>query len=110
MIPSVRESSSVSIFVDDTEMDNATKTEEFNELQKSINDLSCLKTYVDDNKLSVNVDKCKCMLRGTYQAPRTILDMYIDENLHWDHHIDTPYQKDFIQNWHTLIVEKYSPI
>ncbi len=89
--------------------------------------LSCLKTYFDDNRLSVNVDKCEFMLFGTYQALRKIsspqihinneplrqvsvakyLGMYIDENLRWDHHIDT--LKDFIQNWHTQIFEKYSP-
>ncbi len=38
---------------DDTEMDNAKNPEEFDELQKSINDdLSCLKIYFDDNRLS----------------------------------------------------------
>ncbi len=50
-------------------MDNAENLEGFNELQKSINDdLSCLKTYFDDNRLSVNVYKCEFMLLGTYQA------------------------------------------
>ncbi len=45
------------------------KTEEFDELQKSINDdLSSLKTYLNDNRLSVNVDKCEFMLLGTYKA------------------------------------------
>ncbi len=45
------------------------KTEEFDELHNPINDdLSCLKTYCDDNRLSVNVDKCELMLLGTYQA------------------------------------------
>ncbi len=55
-------------------MDNAKTPEEFDELQKSINDdLSCLKTYFDDNRLSVNVDKCEFMLPGTYQALQNIL-------------------------------------
>ncbi len=106
--PSVTESFSVSLFADDAEMDNAKNPEECDELQKSINDyLSCLKTYFDDNRL-VNVDKCEFMLLGTYQALRIIpspqihinneplrqvsvakyLGMYINENLHWDHHID----------------------
>ncbi len=73
------------------------------------NDLSCLKTYFDDNRLSVNVDNCAFMLLGTYQALRKIpspqihinneplrqvsvvkdLGMYIDEKLHWNHDIDT---------------------
>ncbi len=91
-------------------MDNEKTPEEFDNLQKSINDdLSCLKTYFDDNRLSVNVDKCDFMLLRTYQALRKIpspqihinneplrqvsvakyLGMHIDENLHWDHHIDT---------------------
>ncbi len=99
---------------DDTKMDNAKNPEECNELQKSINDgLSCLKTYFDDNRLSVNVDKCEFMLLGTYQTLRKIpspqihinneplrqvsvvkyLGIYIDENLHWDHHIDTLVKK-----------------
>ncbi len=90
------------------------KPEEFDELQKSINDdLSCLKTYIDDNRLNINVDKCEFMLLGTYQALRNIpslqihinneclrqvsvakyLGMYRDENLHWDHHIDTLFKK-----------------
>ncbi len=56
-----------------TEMDNAKQPEEFDELQKSIIDnLSCLKTYFDDNRLSVNVNKCEFMLLGTYQAFRKI--------------------------------------
>ncbi len=50
-------------------MDNARNPEKFEGLQKSINDdLSCLKTYFDDNRLSVNLDKCEFMLLGTYQA------------------------------------------
>ncbi len=54
-------------------MDNAKQPEEFDELQKSIIDnLSCLKTYFDDNRLSVNVNKCEFMLLGTYQAFRKI--------------------------------------
>ncbi len=101
-------------FADNTEMDNAKHLQEFDELQKSINDhLSCLKTYFDDNRLSVNVDKYEFMLLGTYQALWKIpspqihinnkslrqvsvakyLGMYIDENLHWDHHIDTLVKK-----------------
>ncbi len=44
-------------------MDNAKNPEEFDELQKSINDdLSCLNPYFDDSRLSVNVDKCEFML------------------------------------------------
>ncbi len=112
-LPSVTESCSASLFADDTEMDNAKNPEEFDELQKSINDdLSCLKTYFDDNRLRVNVDKCEFMLLRTYQALQNIpspqihinnkplrqvsvakyIGMYIDENLLWDHHIDTPVQ------------------
>ncbi len=50
-------------------MDNAKIPEEFDELQRSINDdLSYLKTYFDDNRLIVNVDKCDFMLLGTYHA------------------------------------------
>ncbi len=103
-LPSVTESLSVNLFADDTEIDNTKQPEEFDELQKSINDgLSCLKTYFDDNRLSVNVDKCEFMLLGTYQALRNIpspqihinnkplrqasvakyLGVYIDENLCW---------------------------
>ncbi len=113
-LPSVTESCSVSLFADDTEIDNAKNLEEFDELQKSINDdLSCLKTYFDDNRLSVNVDKCEFMLLGAYQALQKIpnpqiqinneplrqvsvakyLGMDIDENLCWDHHIDTLVKK-----------------
>ncbi len=108
-------------------MDNAKNPQEFDELQKSINDdLSCLKTYFDDNRLSANVDKCEFMLLGTYQALLKIpspqihinneplrqvsvakyLGMYIDENLCWDHHIVTLVKKI---SWHTQIFEKYSP-
>ncbi len=48
------------------------KTEEFDELQKY--DLSCLKTYFDDNRLSVNVDKCEFML--AYLEPTKLLDKF----------------------------------
>ncbi len=40
--------------------------------QSIYDDLSCLKTYFDDNRLTVNVDKCEFMLIGTYQALRKI--------------------------------------
>ncbi len=128
-LPSITESCSVSLFSDDTEMDNAKQPEEFNELQRSINDdLSCLKTYFDDNRLSVNVDKCEFMLLGTYQALRKIpspqfhinneplrpesvtkyLGMYIDEYLHWDHHIDTLVKKisskiGILRSWRNIV-------
>ncbi len=62
-LPSLIESCYISLFADDTEMDNAKNAEQFDELQKSVNDdLSCLKPYFDDNRFSVNVDKCEFML------------------------------------------------
>ncbi len=63
-------------------MDNAKKKrEEFDELQKSINDdLSCLKTYFDDNRLSVNVNKYEFMLLGTYKTLRIIPSLHIHIN------------------------------
>ncbi len=113
-LPSVTESCSVSLFADDTEMENAKIPEEFDELQKSINDdLSYLKIYFDDSRLSINEDQCEFMLLGTYQVPQKqpspqihiineplrqvsiakYLGMYIDWNLHWDHHIVTLVKK-----------------
>ncbi len=113
-LTSVTERCFVSLFADDTEMDNAKNPEEFNELQKSIDDdFSCLKTYFDDNRLCVTVDKCEFMLLGTYQTLQNItnpqihinnehlrqvsvakyLGIYINENLCWDHHIDTLVKK-----------------
>ncbi len=112
-LPSVTESCSVSLFADDTEMDNAKNTWSIWWVTKVNDDLSFLETYFDDNRLSVNVDKCEFMLLGTYQALRKIprpqisinneplrqlsvakhLGMYIDENLRWDHHIDTLVKK-----------------
>ncbi len=77
-LPIVTESCSILLFADDTEMDNATKPEEFDELQKSIN--ACLKTYFDDNRLRVNVDKCEFVLLGTYQARRNISSPQIHIN------------------------------
>ncbi len=51
-LPSLIESCYISLFA-----------EQFDELQKSVNDdLSCLKPYFDDNRFSVNVDKCEFML------------------------------------------------
>ncbi len=80
-LPSVTESCSVSLFADDTEMDDAKNPEEFDELKKwIIDDLSCLKTYFDDNIFSVNVDKCEFMLLGTYQALQNIPSSQIHIN------------------------------
>ncbi len=52
---------------DDTEYMSALKTEDYRELETTINnDLYRVKEYFDTNKLGLNVPKCEFMLVGTY--------------------------------------------
>ncbi len=58
------------VFTHGTEIDNAGKPGELDELQKSSNDKwSRVKSYLDDNRLlKGNIDKCEFMLPGADQA------------------------------------------
>ncbi len=102
------------MFADDTEIEDTGKPEDHSTLENNINnDNSRLKSYVDTNRLSINVTKCEFMQIGTYQSipkmenhmihinnepPRKVsiakyLGMYIDENLKWDEHINVMIRK-----------------
>ncbi len=53
------------------------------------NDLSCLKTYFDDNRLSPNPQILINSEPLRQVSVAKYLGMYVDENLFWDHHNDT---------------------
>jgi len=108
-LPSVTENCLANMFADDTEIEDACTPDNHLDLEKNINeDLTRLKSYLDTNRLSINVTKCEYMQIGTYQALNKMpnlrihinneplkqvsvakyLGMYIDENLKWDEHIN----------------------
>ena len=105
----ITESCDINMLVDDTEIDSAAKPEYSSELESNVNiDLCKVKQYFDINRLSVNVQKCECLLIGIHQSIAKMADvrihinneplkhvsvakylvMYIYSNLKWDDHIN----------------------
>ena len=113
-LPSITDKCLSTMYADDTEIEHACEPKQYQILESTIkNDLQKLKTYFNENRLSVNIDKCQFMLIGTYQSLRKIpelniyiddqhvqqvssakyLGMLIDSTLKWDLHIDNMVKK-----------------
>ncbi len=69
------------MYADNAEWVSATKPEDYKELETTINnDLYRVKEYLDANKLSLNVAKCKFMLVGIYQSLAKVAHIRIHIN------------------------------
>ena len=107
-LPNINESCKINMYADDTAIHLASKSPA--QLESKINkDLGKVQKYFQQNKLSLNVNKCEFMLVGTAQKLKQFdsvsikinneplkkvkcakyLGMTIDENLRWGNHIDT---------------------
>ncbi len=69
------------MYADDTECESASKTENYKELETTINNyFYSVKEYFDTNKLSLNVPKCAFMLVGAYHSLAKVPDIRIHIN------------------------------
>ncbi len=108
------ENCQTSMYADDTELEHATKPQDIQLMETTINNhLHKLQTYFESNKLSMNVLKCTFVLVGTQQnlakcnkinikignesIPQATkskhLGMQVESTLRWNAHIDQLVQK-----------------
>ncbi len=68
-LPKEAENCLTNMYADDTELEHATKPQDIQLMETTINnDLEKLQSYIESNKLSLNVPKCTFVLVGTQQS------------------------------------------
>ncbi len=108
-LPKVSENCLTGMYADDTELEHATKPQEIQYMETTINNnLHKLQSYFESNKLSLNVQKCTFVLVETQQSlakcneinikigndsiPQATkskhLGMQVENTFRWNAHID----------------------